>query len=151
MPTLMHSKHVGPVASVTSRLTQPSPTTLEPSGVDSVETEEGWKKVEGKRWKGKREMKVVPAGHVPTWADILRGGGVRVTVFIGGGAGYTKPKARRPAEKRKKQQGQLRPASSSIAGREGGCLSSCLLFPCVGSRRRSRAERPHQLATAGRR
>jgi hypothetical protein len=38
------------------------------------------------------------AGGVPTWADIARGGGVSVNVFIGGGTGYTKPKARRPAE-----------------------------------------------------
>jgi hypothetical protein len=106
MPTLMHSTHAGAVASLTSRPTQPSPTKSEPSRVDSVETEEGWKKVEGKRWKGKREMKVGPAGYVLTWADIVRGGGVRVTVFIGRGAGYTKPKAPRPAGKRKKQQGQ---------------------------------------------
>jgi hypothetical protein len=47
---------------------------------------------------------------------IARGGGVSVTVFIGGGTGYTKPKARRPAGKGKKQQGQRRPASSPIAG-----------------------------------
>jgi hypothetical protein len=40
--------------------------------VDSVETEDGWKKVERKRWKGKREKKVGTrsAGGVPTWADI---------------------------------------------------------------------------------
>jgi hypothetical protein len=58
-----------------------------------------------------------PAGGVPTRVDIARGGGVSVNVFIGGGAGYTKPKARRPAGRgKKKQQGQQRPASSSIAG-----------------------------------
>jgi regulator of replication initiation timing len=113
-PTLMHSKHAGP--SVATGPTQPPPTTSQPPRVDSVETEEGWKKVERKRWKGKREKKVGPAGGVPTWADIARGGGVSVNVFIGGGVGYTKPKARRPAGKRKKQQGQQRPASSSIAG-----------------------------------
>jgi hypothetical protein len=80
----MHSKHAGP--SVTTGPTQPPPTTSEPPRVDSVETEEGWKKVERKRWKGKREKKVGPAGGVPTWADIARGGGVSVNVFIGGGA-----------------------------------------------------------------
>jgi hypothetical protein len=75
-PTLMHSKHAGPVASVTTGPTQPPPTTSEPPRVDSVETEEGWKKVERKRWKGKREKKVGTrsAGGVPTWADIARGG-----------------------------------------------------------------------------
>jgi hypothetical protein len=83
------------------------------------DTEEGWKKVKRKRWKGKREKKVGTrsAGGVPTWADIARGGGVSVNVFIGAGADYTKPKARRPAEKgKKKQQGRQRPASSSMAG-----------------------------------
>jgi hypothetical protein len=93
--------------------------TSEPPRVDSVETEEGWKKVERKRWKGKRENKVGTrfAGGVPTWADIARGGGVSVNVFIGGDAGYTKPKARRPAGTgKKKPQGRQRPASSSIAG-----------------------------------
>jgi hypothetical protein len=64
----------------------------------------GWKKVERKRWERKREKKVGPAGGFPTWADIARGGGVSVNVFIGGGAGYTKPKARRPAGKGKKKQ-----------------------------------------------
>jgi hypothetical protein len=80
----MHSKHAGPVASVTTEPTQPPPTTSEPPRVDSVETEEGWKKVERKRWKGKREKKVGTrsAGDVPTWADIARGGGVSVNVFI---------------------------------------------------------------------
>jgi hypothetical protein len=118
-PTLMHSKHAGPVASVTTGPTQPPPPTSEPPCVDSVETEEGWKKVERKRWKGKREKKVGTrsAGGVPTWADIARGGGVSVNVFIGAGADYTKPKARRPARKgKKKQQGHQRPASSSMAG-----------------------------------
>jgi hypothetical protein len=118
-PTLMHSKHAGPVASVTTGPTQPPPTTSEPPRVDSVETEEGWKKVERKRWKGKREKKVGTrsAGGVPTWADMARGGGVCVNVFIGAGADYTKPKARRPAGKgKKKQQGHQRPASSSMAG-----------------------------------
>jgi hypothetical protein len=112
----MHSKHAGPVASVTTGPTQPPPTTSEPPHVDSVETEEGWKKVERKRWRGKREKKVGTrsAGGVPTWADIARGGGVSVNVFIGAGADYTKPKARRPAGKgEKKQQGHQRPASSS--------------------------------------
>jgi hypothetical protein len=99
-PTLMHSMHAGP--SVTTGLTQPPPTTSEPPRVDSVEMGEGWKRVERKKWKGKREKKVGSAGGVPTWADIARGGVVSVNVFIGGGAGYTKPKARRPAGKEKK-------------------------------------------------
>jgi hypothetical protein len=45
----------------------------------------------GVEGKGKREKKVgyQSAGGVPTWADIARGGG----------AGYTEPKARLPAEK----------------------------------------------------
>jgi regulator of replication initiation timing len=115
-PTLMHSKHAGP--SVTTVPVQPPPTTADPPRGD---TEEGWKKVERRKGKakGKREKKVGarPTGGVPTWADIARGGGVSVNVFLGGGAGYTKPKARRPGGKgKKKQQGQQRPASSSVAG-----------------------------------
>jgi hypothetical protein len=117
-PTLMHSKHAGP--SVTTVPAQPPPTTAVPPRGD---TEEGWKKVERRKGKGKgkgkREKKVGArsTGGVPTWADIARGGGVSVNVFLGGGAGYTKPKARRPAGKgKKKQQGQQRPASSSVAG-----------------------------------
>jgi hypothetical protein len=84
--------------------------------VDSVEMEEEWKKVERNRLKGEREKNVGPAGGVPTWADISSPGGVSVTVFIAAGAGYTKPKTRLPAGNGKKQQGQRRPASSSIAG-----------------------------------
>jgi hypothetical protein len=84
----MHSKHAEPVASVTTGPTQPPPATSEPPRVDSVETEEGWKKVERKRWKGKREKKVGTrsAGGVPTCAAIAQGGGVSVNVFIGAGA-----------------------------------------------------------------
>jgi hypothetical protein len=101
--TLMHSKHAGP--SVTTEPIQPPPRTSEPPRIDSVETEEGWKKVERKGGKGKREKKVG-----------ARGGGVSVNVFIGGDAGYIKPKARRSAGTGKKeQQRQQRPASSSIA------------------------------------
>jgi hypothetical protein len=97
---------------------QPPPTTPDPTRLDSVETEEGWK-VERRKGKGKREKKVGnrSAGGVPTWADIARGRGVSVNVFIGADAGYTKPKARRPAGNgKKKQQGHQRPASSSMAG-----------------------------------
>jgi hypothetical protein len=118
-PTLMHSKHAGPVASVTTGPTQPPPTTSEPPRVDSVETEEGWKKVERKRWKGRWEKKVGTrsAGGVPTCAAMARGGGVSVNVVIGARADYTKPKARRPTGKgKKKQQGHQRPASSSMTG-----------------------------------
>jgi hypothetical protein len=68
----MLSKYAGP--SVTTGPTQPPLTTSEPPRVDSVHSGEGWKKVERKRWKGKREKKVGPAGGVPTWADIARGG-----------------------------------------------------------------------------
>jgi hypothetical protein len=110
----MHSKHAEP--SVATEPIQPPPTTSDPP---RRETEEGWKKVERKRGKGKREKKVGTrsAGGVPTWADIARGGGVSVNVFIGAGADYTKSKARRPAGKgKKKQQGHQRPASSSMAG-----------------------------------
>jgi hypothetical protein len=74
-----------------------APTWSEPLHADSVETEEGWKLVERKRWKGKRVKKVGPAGGAPTWVYIVRGGDVRVTVFIGVGAGYTMSKAHRPA------------------------------------------------------
>jgi hypothetical protein len=45
-----------------------------------------------------------------------RGGGTGVNISVGGGAGYTKKKARQPAGKGKKQQGQLRPADCSIGG-----------------------------------
>jgi hypothetical protein len=75
--------------------------------------------VERKKGRGKREkkMRYRSAGGVSTWADIAWGGCVSVNVFIDGGAGYTKPKARRPAGKgKKKHQGQQRPASSSMAG-----------------------------------
>jgi hypothetical protein len=108
----MHTNHAGPVASLTTGPTQPPPTS-EPPRVDSVETEEGWKKVEKKRWKGKREKMVGTrsAGSVSTWADIARGGGVSVNVFIGAGADYTKAKARRSAGKGKKKH-----HSSSMAG-----------------------------------
>jgi hypothetical protein len=53
--------------------------------------EEGRKKVERKTGNGKREKKVGTwsAGGVPTWADIIRGEGVSVNVFIGAGADYT--------------------------------------------------------------
>jgi hypothetical protein len=93
--------------SVTTGRTQPPQTTSEPP---RDEMGEGWTKVERKKGKGKREKKVEnrAAGGVPTWADIARGGGAR-EVFIGRGAGYTKPAG-------KKQQGQQRPDSSPLAG-----------------------------------
>jgi hypothetical protein len=77
--------------------------------------EEGGKKK--KKGKGTREKKVGDrsAGSVPVWADTARGGGVSANVFVGGCAGYTKPKVRRPAGQEKKQQGQQRLASSSMA------------------------------------
>jgi hypothetical protein len=111
-PTLMHSKHAGPsVSTVSTAPVQPPRTTSEPPRGDA---EEGWKKVERKKRKGKSRMEKKgghrSAGGVPTSADIARGGGVSINVFIGAGAGYTKPKARRPAGKgKKKQQGQQRP------------------------------------------
>jgi hypothetical protein len=110
---LKHSKHAGP--SVTTGPIQPPPTASEPPRGD---TEEGWKKVERKRGKGKPEKKVGyrAARGVLTWADIARDGGVSVSVFTGGGAGCTKPKARRPARKGKNQRGQPRPASPLTAG-----------------------------------
>jgi hypothetical protein len=63
--------------------------------------EEGWRQVERKKGKGKREKKVwnEPARGVPTWADIARSGGVSVNVFIGGSSGYSKPNARRAARR----------------------------------------------------
>jgi hypothetical protein len=76
---------------------------------------EGWKKVERKPWKGKRENKVGTRspGGVPSWADIARGGGVSVSVFMAVGADYTTPKARRPVGKgKKKQQAHQAPSSS---------------------------------------
>jgi hypothetical protein len=73
-PTLMYSRYAGPVASVATRPNQPPPTTSEPARIDSVETEEGWKKVERKKGNGKREKTVGPAGGVPTWTDISLGG-----------------------------------------------------------------------------
>jgi hypothetical protein len=51
-PTLMYSRYAGPVASVATGPNQSPPTTSEPARIDSVETEEGWKKVERKQGKG---------------------------------------------------------------------------------------------------
>jgi hypothetical protein len=104
--TLMHSKHAGPsISTLSTAPVQPPRTTSEPPRGDAAE---GWNKVERKKGKGKspREKKggYRSAGGVPTWADIARGGGVSVDVFIGAGAGYTKPNARRPAGKGKKKQ-----------------------------------------------
>jgi hypothetical protein len=60
----------------------------------------------GRRWmggKGKEKGRTRSAGGVPTWADIAR---ASTSLYISGGAGYTKPNARRPAGKgKKKQQG----------------------------------------------
>jgi hypothetical protein len=87
---------------------QPPPTTSE---LRRVETEEGWKKVERRKGKGKREKKVgnLPAGSVPTWAGITRDGDVSVNVFIGRGAGYTELKTRRPAGRGRSNEGNSDP------------------------------------------
>jgi hypothetical protein len=54
---------------------------------------------------GLRGPPVVGAPNA-THKGIARGGRMSFNIFIGGGARYTKPKTRRPAGKRKKQQGQ---------------------------------------------
>jgi hypothetical protein len=116
----MHSKHAEPVASVTTGPTQPPPATSEPPRVDSVETEEGWKKVERKRWKGKREKKVGTrsAGGVPTCAAIAQGGGVSVNVFIGAGA----------ERGRRSSKGIRFFFDGRMKGRNGRFFLSCVLF-----------------------
>jgi hypothetical protein len=70
-PNLMHCQHEGQI--FTSGLPQLPPTTSEPPRVDPVETEQAWKKLERKRWKGNREKKVRNhAAGVLTWVDIAR-------------------------------------------------------------------------------
>jgi hypothetical protein len=106
-PTDAISLQMSSTPSVTTGRTQPPQTTSEPP---RDEMGEGWTKVERKKGKGKREKKVErkkgkgkrekkvenrAAGGVPTWADIARGGGAR-EVFIGRGAGYTKPAGKKP-------------------------------------------------------
>jgi ankyrin repeat protein len=78
--------------SVTSGPAQLPPTSEPPRD----EMEEGWTKVERRKGKGKGKWKMKkvehrPAVGGPTWADIARGGGASVNVFVGRGAGYSKP------------------------------------------------------------
>jgi hypothetical protein len=135
--TLMHSKHAGPSTRVMTEPIQLPPTTPNPARLDSVETEEGWKKVERRKGKGKREKKVGnrSAGGVPTWADIARGRGVSVNVFIGAGATPSRRHAGRQETGRRSSKGirdpllLLRWQDERKEGGEGepwGCLERWL-------------------------
>jgi hypothetical protein len=113
---LLHCNHAGPSACVTTEPNQPPRRHRDLP----VLTLSKWRR-DGGRWRGrkgkgsgrKRCGTSLLAASQP--GLIARSGGVSVNVFIGGGSGYTKLKARRAARGgTKKQQGQQRPASSSI-------------------------------------
>jgi hypothetical protein len=69
------------------------------------------RRMDGRRWEGRKEREEGEGeeGGIPIrWQHLNLGPwqGVSVSVFVSGGAGYTKPNARRPSRKGKKQQGQ---------------------------------------------
>ena len=93
----MHSEH----ADVETDPAQPPPSTSATAAGPAPrhgDTDEGWKKVGGKR-NGKGEKRGAGFGSevgAPSWADKARGrGGVSATVFIGGNRDATPQKARK--------------------------------------------------------
>ncbi|KAA8902854.1 hypothetical protein FN846DRAFT_954979, partial [Sphaerosporella brunnea] len=93
-PSLMHSKHAGPSTALVSMRpdpeTQPAPGNPEadapPSG--GTEAEGGWKKVERKKRRRPSGCSTEndKRGSAPSRAQVARGEGVSINVFIGGAA-----------------------------------------------------------------
>jgi hypothetical protein len=95
-------------ANVETDPTQPQPSTSATATGPALredKTEDGWKKVERKREGKGKEKRGAGNGKevsVPSWADKARGGGVYVTVFIGGTRDARLQMARKPKKEGKR-------------------------------------------------
>jgi hypothetical protein len=143
-PTLMHSKHAGPSVT-TVPVQRPPKTSKHPRGG----TEEGWKKMDRSKGKGKRENKVGTrsAGGVPTWADIAR---ASTSLYKRGR--WLHQTEGTPAGRKGQEEAARAPATrfffdGRMKGKRGAhffCLTFCLFLLSgrqMGRRRKGRAQK----------